>query len=150
MDQARGKGDTDTSPPGRPRLRLVLADDHHSVREELGALLDREFDRIRTVGDGRALLEACAQLHPDVVVTDIQMPLLGGIEAGRQILQEGYCGSVILLSLHLDETIVRAAMSGGIRGYILKLDAGEELLNAVRVVAAGGTYLSAGVRARLS
>jgi DNA-binding NarL/FixJ family response regulator len=141
MDQAKQVGPN--------RLRVLLAENHGSVRAELGLLLAREFDLVGCVPDGRELVSACSRHRPDAVVSDIRMPLVDGIEAGRRILREGFCDSVILVSLHVDEQLIREALEYGIRGYVLKLDAGEELLNAVRMVAGGGTYVSSGARGGL-
>ena len=87
-----------------------------------------------------------SRLRPDAVVSDINMPLMDGIEAGRRILREGLCPAVIILTLHNEPQFVRCAIESGIRGYVLKFDAGEELVIAVQTVLGGGTYLSSGVR----
>jgi len=136
-----------SSAPGR--LRVLLADDHPEMLVEIRNLLAREFDIVGSVGEGRALLSAVEQLRPDAVVSDINMPLVDGIEAGRRILQEGYCAAVVLLTMYNDPHLVHSALESGIRGYVLKVDAGEELALAVETVAGGGTYFSRGV-ARVS
>jgi DNA-binding NarL/FixJ family response regulator len=127
------------------RLRVLLADDHPEMLEEIRSLLARQFEIVGLAGDGQALLSAVGQLRPDAVVTDIKMPLVDGIEAGRRILREGLCPAVIVLSMYNDRRLVHSALGYGIRGYVLKVDAGEELALAVDTVAGGGTYLSRGV-----
>jgi DNA-binding NarL/FixJ family response regulator len=125
---------------------VVLAEDHPGVREEIRLLLAGEFEVAGSVGEGHALLSAVAQLRPDAVVCDIHMPLIDGIEAGRRIVQEGLCPAVIILTACNETQLVDSALEAGIRGYVLKGDAGEELALALHTVARGGTYLSSGVR----
>ncbi len=132
-------------PNERPRIRLVLADDHTDVLEEIQHLLAPQFDVLRTVRDGPALVEAVAELRPDAVVSDFQMPGLNGIEAGAQILQQGLCKAVILLTMYNEPLLVNQALAAGIRGFVLKVDAGDELVPALHEVMGGGRYLSQGV-----
>jgi len=127
------------------RSRLVLADDHPAVLDEVRRLLEFEFDVLRTVGEGAALVRAVEELRPDVVISDIQMAGTGGIEAGGQILREGLCNAVIVLTMHNEPHLVGKALRAGIRGYVLKEDAGDELIPAVHTVLGGGSYLSRGV-----
>ena|ERR1700733_11798652 len=128
------------------RQRLVLADDHPGVRQEIRLLLDLEFEVVRTVGDGAALVAAALELKPDVIVSDIQMPELGGIEAGAEVLGRGLCQAIVLLSMYRDRHLVQKALKAGIRAYVLKLDACEELIPAVYAALRGECYLSSGVR----
>ena len=125
--------------------RIVLADDHPGMVEEIRLLLAREFDIVGSVDEGRALLSAVSQLRPDVVVSDLDMPLMDGLETGRRILRSGLCPAVIILTQYNEPELVHSALESGIRGYVLKVDAGEELALAVQTVAGGGTYLSSGV-----
>jgi len=99
-----------------------------------------------------ALIQAAFELRPDAIISDINMPRLNGISAGRQILQEGLCKAVILLTTYNEPQLVASAMQAGIRGYVLKIEASEELVPAVRTVVGGGIYLSQGVcrQARMS
>lgn len=129
--------------PVRPRI--VLADDHEDLLHEMYELLAPEFEVLRSVREGAALIEAALELRPDVVVSDINMPGLNGIDAARQIRKRGACDRVILLTVYREPQLVRSALEAGIQGYVLKLDAGEELIAAVRSVLAGNTYLSRGV-----
>lgn len=123
----------------------MLADDHPGLLEEMIDLLTPEFEVVRSVNQGAALIDAAKELLPDIVVSDISMPGLNGIDAGRQILQQGTCHAVIMLTAYNDPQLVRRAMAAGVRGFILKVDAGEELTTAIRSVLAGQTYFSRGV-----
>jgi DNA-binding NarL/FixJ family response regulator len=123
----------------------VLADDHPELLAEISRRLTPEFDVICSVSEGVALVQCAAALKPDVVISDINMPGLTGIEASRQILQQGSSKSVILLTVHDEPELVRSALKAGIRGYVLKVDAGIELVSAVKMVLIGHTYLSRSV-----
>ncbi len=127
------------------RFRLVLADDHPDMREEVRRLLHSEFDLLRTVGEGAALVDAAIELKPDAVVTDIQMPRMGGIEASEQLLSCGLCEAVVVLSMYPDPHLVKSALQAGIRAYVLKVDASEELIPAVYAALRGERYLSRGI-----
>jgi DNA-binding NarL/FixJ family response regulator len=135
-----------TAGGGKPKLRIVLADDHHDVREQTRELLASEFDVISTVTSGLQLVEAAAALHPDLVVSDIAMPDLDGIEAGRRSVAGGFARGVVLLTMHNDPQLLQRSREAGIAGFVLKVDAGEELITAVEQVAAGRTYVSRTVR----
>jgi len=127
-------------------FRIVLADDHHIVRQGLRALLEKEG--LKVVGEGENGRQAVelAQLHkPDVVVLDLMMPLLNGLEAGREILQNRYATAAILLTMHTEEHQIAIALRAGIRGYLLKTQAAEDLVHAIREVMRGEIYLSPAV-----
>ncbi len=128
-----------------PTPRLAVADDHADVLEEIRLLLEPEFEVICLAPEGAALLRAVLQSRPDGVVADLQMPGLNGIEAGEEIIRSGLCKAVVILSAHDDPNLIRRALNAGLRGDVLKVDAGEELIPAVRAVLAGGTYFSRGV-----
>ncbi|MFZ0590572.1 MAG: response regulator transcription factor [Bryobacteraceae bacterium] len=127
--------------------RLLLADDHQGILHETRDLLRSKFDVVGTATDGIALVEAAAKLRPDAVVTDIAMPRLNGIDASREILGRGLCGVVVLLTVSAEAPVVKAALEAGIRAYVLKLNAGEELIPAICVALQGGTFVSAGIAA---
>jgi DNA-binding NarL/FixJ family response regulator len=129
----------------RTRPRILLADDHPELLVEIGRRLAAEFDVVCSVREGFALVQCASELRPDVVVSDINMPGLTGIEASRQILQDGLSKSAILLTIHDEPELVRNALKASIRGYVLKVDAGEELVSAVKMVLIGRTYLSRSV-----
>lgn len=129
----------------QPRFRLVLADDNPDVLDELRRLLEFEFDVLFAVTDGRSLIQAVAERRPDAVVSDIQMPGLGGIEAGEQIVRQGLCDAVLVLTMYNEPRLVGKALQAGIRGYVSKVDASEELIPAIHAVLGGGNYLSQAV-----
>ena len=123
-------------------ITVVLADDHAVVAEGLGALLREKFTLLRTVHDGRALVAAAAELNPDVVVTDISMPLLNGLDAIRQIKSACPAANIIILTMHIEPDLAVQAFRAGALGYLLKASAGEELVEAVRQVSQGRAYLT--------
>jgi DNA-binding NarL/FixJ family response regulator len=126
-------------------VRLVLADDHEDVLRELRALLHPEFEVVASVTNGFALIDAARQWKPDAVISDIEMPGLSGLEACQQIVEQGHCSASIIVTMHNETQLVKHALRTGTRGYILKIDAGEELVSAVRSVLGGSVYLSRGV-----
>ncbi len=113
------------------RPRVLLADDHKIVAEGLRSLLEPEFELVGTVEDGRALIAAAKTLHPDVIVADISMPLLNGIEAVRQIKRSGNKAKVIFLTMHLDAAYVARALDAGALGFVPKHSASSELITAI-------------------
>lgn len=136
------KSDSGADGAARQRPRIVLADDHPDLLVELGRCLAGEFDVLCSVSEGRALVRAASELKPDAVISDLNMPHLTGIEACRRILREGFSKNAILLTMYDEPELVRSALEAGIRGYVLKEDAGEELISAVSAVLTGQTYLS--------
>jgi DNA-binding NarL/FixJ family response regulator len=124
------------------RPRVLLADDHTLVLEGLRRILVPEFDLVGTAEDGRALVESAAKLKPDVIVLDISMPLLNGIDAARQIMRATPGAKLIFLTMHADATYVSAAFGVGASGYLLKRSAASELSTAIHQVLEGGKYLT--------
>jgi len=123
--------------------RILLADDHHIVREGFRALLDRAgFEIIAEAADGWEAVRLAQKYRPDIVVMDVSMPLLNGMDAARTILADGRRTAVVLLTVHAEEHYVVSALRAGVRGYIIKTQAATELLDAIREVLAGGMYLS--------
>lgn len=123
-------------------LRILLADDHQIVRQGLRALLERaNFEVIAEASDGQEAVRLAETLKPDIAVLDLVMPLLNGLDAGRQIIQRGV-GSVLLLTMHTGEHHVAAALKAGIRGYLLKSQAAEDLVHGIREVSRGRIFLS--------
>ena len=100
------------------------------------------------MNEGLSLIQAACELRPDAIISDIHMPRLNGIDAGQQILQKGLCRAVIVLTMYNERQFVDSAMQAGIRGYVLKVEAGEELIPALETVLGGGIYLSRGVSSR--
>ena len=124
-------------------LRLILADDHLIVRQGIRALVEREgMQVIAEAADGLQLVQHVTAQLPDVVVAEVSMPILNGIDSTRQMLALFPSLGVVLLTMYDDESCVAEALRAGARGYVPKTQAADELLEAVRTVAAGGTYLS--------
>ncbi len=121
---------------------LILADDHTLVVEGFRRLLEEHCTLLATVGDGRALLDAVARHTPDIVILDISMPVLNGIDAARQ-LRAAYPGvKLVFVTMHADAAYIRAAFKAGASAYLLKGSLGEELSQALRTVQAGGYYVT--------
>ncbi len=128
-------------------VRILLADDHTILRKGLRLLLEREpdFGVVAEASNGREAVEAVSRETPDVVIMDIAMPLLNGIEATTRISADHPKTAVIILSVHSDEAYILRALKAGARGYLLKDSAEHDLIQAVRVVAAGKAYFSPAV-----
>ena len=126
------------------RITVVLADDHHIVRKGLRTLLEAEgeFAVIGEEADGLKVVELVERLRPDLLLLDVQMPGLNGLEITRQIVQRALKTRVIILSMHANETYVREALRYGAHGYVLKDASPSEMVEAVREVSAGRRYLS--------
>jgi DNA-binding NarL/FixJ family response regulator len=128
-------------------IRVLLADDHIIVREGLRALLAKEedFQVVAEAGDGREALRLAQETRPDVAAMDLSMPLLNGLEAARQMAGWEQGPRTILLTVHAEDSYVLEALRAGVRGYLLKKQAGADLVRAIREVADGGVYLSPGI-----
>jgi DNA-binding NarL/FixJ family response regulator len=120
----------------------LIADDHNLVAELFRRLLETEFDVVGVVGDGRALLRAAGKLKPDVVVLDIAMPILNGLDAGRQVREMLPSVKLVYITMSTDPDVAAEALSRGAAGYLLKTCAASEMVTAVREVLRGKTYLS--------
>jgi DNA-binding NarL/FixJ family response regulator len=130
---------------------VLLADDHELVRKGLRALIERQPD-LEVAGeaaDGREAVELCEQMKPDVVVMDIAMPRLNGIEATGQIVKRNPATGVIMLSMHSDEGYLTRALAAGAKGYLLKDSAEADLLLAIETVAKGKPFFSPSIGAAL-
>lgn len=123
-------------------IRVVLADDHLEVLEDIRDILQPEFLVVATVQDGHSLEMVVDELKPDVIVTDIMMPKLNGIDAARALIQKDPDSKVIMLSVHSDPAMVHLALDAGAKGYVLKVKASEELPQAIYKVLHGEEYLS--------
>jgi DNA-binding NarL/FixJ family response regulator len=125
-------------------IRVLLADDHAVVREGLRALLEKDsgLTVVAEAGDGREALRLARERHPDVAVLDLSMPLLNGLEAARQMTAWAGGPRTLLLTMHAEAPYVLEALRAGVRGYVLKRDAGADLVRAVREVVGGAVYLS--------
>ena len=124
------------------RPRVLVADDHTLVAEALTSLLAPEFDLVGVAADGHALLEAAGRLHPDVIVADVSMPHLNGIDALVRLRKEGNPVPVVFLTMHRNVTFARRALEAGASGFVLKHSASAELVAAIRAALEGRTYLT--------
>ncbi len=124
-------------------IRIVLADDHKMILAALRSLLEKEIDIavVGEAGDGAALLELVERTAPDVVVVDVGMPGMNGIEATRRLLAARPLLKVIALSAYSDKRFVLEMLEAGAKGYLIKASAGDELPRAIRAIAQGRTYL---------
>jgi DNA-binding NarL/FixJ family response regulator len=124
------------------RSKVLVADDHAIVAQGLGSLLQNDFEVVGIVNDGRKLVETARQTRPNVVVSDIAMPLLSGLEALRLLRAEQIPSKVIFLTMHVDGNLASQALRAGASGYLAKHSAGEELIQAIHQVLEGGIYLT--------
>lgn len=124
------------------RPRVLLADDHAMVVAGLSRLLEPDYELAGTAENGQVLIEMATRLAPDVIVVDISMPLLNGIEAVREIRKRGSEAKIIFLTMHSDAGFAVEALEAGASGYLLKQSAAEELLAAIREVLKGRTYVT--------
>jgi DNA-binding NarL/FixJ family response regulator len=124
------------------RTSVLLADDHLMLVEALKKILEVEYDVVGTVGDGHALLQAAEKLRPDVVVLDIAMPLLNGLDAGRQVKHDMPAVKLIFLTMNEDPYLVGEAFRAGASAYLLKQGAALELTKAITEVLKGRTYIT--------
>jgi DNA-binding NarL/FixJ family response regulator len=124
------------------RPSVLLADDHEIVLEGLRRVLETDFNVVGIVTNGLALVEDSKKLGPDVIVADVSMPLMNGIEAARQIQKIGLSAKIVFLSMHPDIVYVSEALRAGGWAYVLKSSAGIEIVNAIREVLQGRTYVT--------
>ena len=126
-----------------PKLRIFLADDHAVVREGLKALVNAHPDMevVGEAGDGRTACVRAAELRPDIVVMDVSMPDMNGVQATRELHEVAPAIKVVALTVHEDRSFVQQLLAAGASGYVLKRAAAEELVHAIRVVARGEVYL---------
>ncbi len=123
-------------------IRVLLADDHRIVAEGLRRLLESEFELAGVVEDGRALLAAAQELKPDVIISDISMPELNGVEALEELKKTNPDVRLVFLTMHHNIAYARRAMEAGAMGYVLKHSATEELIMAVRAASVGQIFVS--------
>lgn len=121
---------------------VILADDHTLVLEGFRRLLETQCELLATVGDGQALLQAVAQYRPDIVMLDISMPIMNGIEAARALNSQFPSIKLVFVTMHADPAYIRAAFQAGASGYILKQSLGDELTQALYTVLRGQTYVT--------
>lgn len=124
------------------RTRILIADDHKMFAQGLQGLLEDEFDLVGIVADGQALVDAAHVLQPDIIVVDISMPVLNGLDAVRRLKDEGSSAQVIFLTMHVDHRLLAETFRCGGVAYVLKQSAGEDLIHAIRQVLAGHKYIT--------
>ncbi len=124
------------------RIRLVVVDDNKDVRDKVIQLLQPDYDVVGTACDGNSACEAVILLEPDIVVLDISMPVMGGIEAAQKIKKKGSNASIIFLTVHDDPDFVRAALKVGASGYVVKSQMATDLLAAVDAAIEGKHFIS--------
>lgn len=124
------------------RPRIIAADDHRIVVEGLRGLLEPEFELVSVVADGRELIEEHDKIRPDLIVADVGMPHLNGIQAMRKLREAGSKARFVFLTMHPDPEYAAEALESGASGYVLKHSAPEELVTAVREALAGRTYIT--------
>lgn len=122
--------------------RLILADDHTILVQAFRKLLEPQYEIVGTFSDGRALLELAPRLNPDVVIVDIGMPLMNGLEAGMRLKQQVPSVKLIYLTMNEDPDLAVEAMRSGASGYLLKSSAAEELLKAIQMALKGKPYIT--------
>jgi len=125
-----------------PKPRILLGDDHSVVVKGVIGLLEREYEVVGTADNGKALVDAAVRLQPDVVVLDISMPILNGIDAGREIKKVLPSAKLVFLSMHSSAVYLRKALEAGASGYVLKSGAAEELLDAIEAARDGKIYVT--------
>jgi len=124
------------------KARILLADDHPRFPEIEQHLLETEFEVVGNVGNGQALFEAAMRLKPDVIVADISMPILNGIDAADRLKESGCKSRFIFLTVHSDPDFVRRCLAGGAFGYVAKSRIDSELVPAIREALAGNIFIS--------
>jgi len=124
------------------RTRVVLADDHKLILDALKTLIEPEFQVVGTFGDGHALVEGAPELKPQVIVLDVGMPTMNGISAGQRLKQTMPNVKLIYLTMNQDPDLAAEAFRLGAKGYLLKSSAGSELVDALRAVVRGGSYVT--------
>ena len=128
-----------------PKCRVLLGDDHSLVLEGIRRLLDQDYELVGAAEDGQSLVREAVRLHPDIVVLDISMPILNGIDAAREIRRELPGVKLVFISMHASAVYVRKAIEAGASAYVLKSGASEELKKAIETARRNETYLSPGL-----
>jgi DNA-binding NarL/FixJ family response regulator len=124
------------------RTRILLADDHSFILAGIRSLLEAHYDLVGQVSDGRALVEAAGRLQPDLIILDVTMPQMNGIDAARQIKQAYPQSKLLFLSMHASPVYLREVFDAGASGYVLKSSAVEELRTAIQRILKGQTYVA--------
>ena len=122
--------------------RVLLADDHRAMQDRVRALLEPEFDVVGAAEDGRALVDMARMLNPDVLVVDVSMPELNGIDAVREIKRAGSTAKIVFLTVHEDPEILELCFDVGAQAYVIKSRLASDLIPAIQFVLSGRTYVS--------
>lgn len=125
-----------------PKPRILLADDHALVLEGYRRILEESYELVGTVADGRALVEAAKKMQPEIVILDVSMPVLNGIDASAQIKKSSPRTKIIVVTMHADTDYVRSAFEAGASAYVLKRSAVDELEQAIKAVLSGHSYIT--------
>lgn len=128
-------------------MRILLADDHPAMREKVATFLESAYEIVGAVPDGRSALNETARQHPDIVLMDISMPIMNGIDAAEQMMRTGTETKIIFLTVHDDLDFVKAALATGASGYVIKSHMATDLLPAIREALAGHRFVSPCIRA---
>ncbi len=133
----------DSNLPERPlKARILLADDHFLIAETLSILLAPHFDVVGVINDGKLVVEEVARLKPQIVLLDVTMPGVNGLDAARMILEQAPNTKIVFLTMHANRVIVKEAFRAGASAFVVKNCAANDLVLAVRTVLSGGTYVS--------
>jgi len=124
------------------KVRILLADDHRPFLDMVEGLLARTCEVVGRVSDGQSLFDAAKRLSPDIIVSDISMPILSGLEASKQLIESGCAARIVFLTVHSDTDFVQACLAAGAAGYVLKPRIMSDLLLAIREVLAGRIFIS--------
>lgn len=125
------------------RKRILLADDHAAMLDEVSTLLKEEYDVVAQVADGAALIEAATRLNPDLIISDISMPVMNGFEAAAELRKRQHLVRLMFLTVQSSPAYLKKARALGVVGYVLKMHTTEQLRTAVKAVLEGKTYFSA-------
>jgi DNA-binding NarL/FixJ family response regulator len=124
------------------KVRILLADDHRPFLKMVEGLLAQTCAVVGSVSDGQSLVEAAKRLKPDLIVSDISMPILSGIDASKQLRESGSAAKIVFLTVHSDEDFVQTCLAAGAAGYVLKSRIMDDLLHAVQEALAGRIFIS--------
>jgi len=130
--------------------RTLIADDHRLVADALNELLAEHCEMVGTVLDGSSLLSVALERRPDLIIADLSMPGLSGVEAVGELRRAGVTAKIIIVSMYGDPRVAKQAIAAGASGFVAKQGAGEELLTAIRVVLKGGSYISPHIAERMA
>lgn len=128
--------------PVETRFRVLLADDHHVMQKRVSAILEQEFEVVGVVDNGQALVRAAEELNPDVLVVDISMPILNGIEAVREIMNSGSAAKVVFLTIHEDPDVVPLCLEAGAMGFVVKSRLASDLIPAIQFALTNHRFVS--------